>query len=88
MISVMIFFKNKEKIVAGRVKIKKALQLNGKLFIGLTTKPVLRSSVTKQHNYRKYHSQKKALLVTGLLLAFSGLDGTRTRDPVRDRHVF
>ena len=38
----MIFFKNKEKIVAGRVKIKKALQLNGKLFIGLTTKPVLR----------------------------------------------
>ncbi len=31
---------------------------------------------------------KKALRKTKRFSQFSGLDGTRTRDPMRDRHVF
>ena len=30
----------------------------------------------------------KTLVNQGLTRVFSGLDGTRTRDPMRDRHVF
>jgi hypothetical protein len=31
---------------------------------------------------------KKNLQLGGFNFAFRGLDGTRTRDPMRDRHVF
>ncbi len=81
------------------LKCKKANRRSEKLFIGLTTKPCLilkNETKTTQLSFRmfqnivleiSYFGQKS----TSFLKCFPkscGLDGTRTRDPMRDRHVF
>ena len=56
------------------------------LSFGLTTKPaLLRANNTTN---LKCFEAKKAPLLRGYFSFTGGLDGTRTRDPMRDRHVF
>ena len=82
--------------------------MNGKLFIGLTTKPsfsfrlqsellnhflsrLLRTKTTQLFLFLfigTFIGQKSIPRNRNALPILSGLDGTRTRDPMRDRHVF
>ena len=86
------------KNLKNHIKNKKAIHKSGKLFIGLTTKP--EAFASKQHNYFECFSLEKRTASEDTFIGqkrfpslktfsqFSGLDGTRTRDPMRDRHVF
>ena len=70
-------------------KIKKAVRRDEKLFIGLTTKPATSYKFVANNttNVKNLMGQK-SLSVTKGFPQYCGLDGTRTRDPMRDRHVF
>ena len=70
-------------------KIKKALQLNGKLLIGLTTKPCYAQGRNVNNTtILNILGEKSLALCEAIFSLTGGLDGTRTRDPMRDRHVF
>ena len=69
--------------------IKKAIRRGEKLFIGLTTKPATSYKfVANNTTTVKNLMGQKSLSVTKGFPQYCGLDGTRTRDPMRDRHVF
>jgi hypothetical protein len=83
------------------LKNKKASRRGEKLFIGLTTKPCYELQSRSENNttfLNAFLSRRTALEETFIgqkrfsflktFSQFSGLDGTRTRDPMRDRHVF
>ena len=78
-------FHNKERYLN-----KKAIHLKGeKLFIGLTTKPFrFYSELNNTTIFDAFMGQKSIPISQNASSQFSGLDGTRTRDPMRDRHVF
>ena len=71
------------------LKSKKPSTQGGKLFIGLTTKPATSYKFVANNttNVKNLMGQK-SLSVTKGFPQYCGLDGTRTRDPMRDRHVF
>ena len=73
------------------LKNKKAIHKSGKLFIGLTTKPATSYKVvakTTQLSFGVRLLGQKRFPFPKTFSQFCGLDGTRTRDPMRDRHVF
>ncbi len=43
---------------------------------------------SKQDSQALKNKKPSQVILRGFLSFFSGLDGTRTRDPMRDRHVF
>jgi hypothetical protein len=63
---------------------------NGKLFIGLTTKPFPVNGInnTTELILKPQDIWAKKHLIAEVLPKCCGLDGTRTRDPLRDRQVF
>ena len=81
-------------------KCKKANRRSEKLFIGLTTKPcpILKNETkTTQLSFQMLTKNivlyisffgQKSTLFPKCFPKSCGLDGTRTRDPMRDRHVF
>ena len=74
--------KNKENS-----KNQKSPASNAKLYIGLTTKPLVLSYLNNTTILNILRGQKSLSFMKGFLFT-GGLDGTRTRDPMRDRHVF
>ena len=84
--------KNKNKKTAVKkiypyLKSKK-LCINAKLSIGLTTKPFVRRGELNNTTILNILRGQKSLSFTKGFIFTGGLDGTRTRDPMRDRHVF
>ena len=83
------------------LKNKKASRRGEKLFIGLTTKPCYELQSRSENNTTILNTiliirtasedtflGQKRFSFLKTFSQFSGLDGTRTRDPMRDRHVF
>ena len=72
------------------IKQKSYSQLSEKLFIGLTTKPCYALQGRNKNNTTFFDALlgQKSDSFLNRFSQFRGLDGTRTRDPMRDRHVF
>jgi hypothetical protein len=102
MSKVRIFMEYQMEFYFGISINQKSPAFTAKLFIGLTTKPPDFSG--KQHNYLNFQYfnfvnsrqnlknilfwAKKHFNFLKCFCFSGGLDGTRTRDPMRDRHVF